>query len=263
MVKGIAAIFEGARAGYYSLPDEVRKANEAASVIEERAGITRREWASKQNLGRYAETQLVDAIIVAARAGQELPNAVTVIEAKHEQGLAQITARAFENAARDARDDVVNLISKHLDEINRALRDAFATTLQDIRKHASELDGIELDPDVVIAAGEKTIASWTALQALAGRFDALRAAQRALNNMRRTTDQHGYFNEFRHPDQFEARQWRNPIERVVAIATSDAGAWIPTIEEQDAAVRDWQTANDPILPAQRRAIERDGEEITV
>lgn len=145
--------------------------------------------------------------------GEEIPDASSVTEAKQDQELAAVNVQVLGRALIEARQDVANLIGgKYLNEIESNLQKAFDANLARVRELAPELQGFELDPNVIIAAARNPSPFGENLRSARRSKPRYVPPNAPLGGMRTTIDTHGYFVEFRHPDRFESRTFRNEVE---------------------------------------------------
>jgi hypothetical protein len=191
------------------------------------------------------EESLVRATIAAAAAGEALPEADVLLDARR-------AAEAAKEASR-IRKAAIEVAGHHL---NGGLRGAAKTLvtgplsslLHDCLSEAKEAAtavGSVRNAEEALGASERVRKAWLSVQRLAGRYSAIRTAQERLRPLCPAV-QHDTWNlyaEMRNFDEvwprYRSRRdapWpSDPVGRLQWLAThvEEAGVWVPTPQQQD------------------------------
>lgn len=241
----IESFVTGGAEGAYGVPKWLREAVDT----RDRLNVATRSAVAKINeyqgtLRQIENTAVMDAIQRASK-GEPLDDlGDKMAEAELEEKRRAALGRALNQALETAGAQLRTLIDQRADDIIReSLQPALTETLEQASKALTGLDGIEVDPSIILAAGsEKQRAAWKGLVAAATRYDAIRAAQLAITRERRAKPldpalaEFHNFRDLRTPATYSQPQAEFPTEqpqKLVAILRSEFEPWVPTKQEQD------------------------------
>jgi hypothetical protein len=150
------------------------------------------------------------------------------------------------------------------DLIATALQPAWNEILEMVRQLAAQLDGVEPDERAILYAGENARQAFVEIERLAARANTIRSAWSYLRRGNVGEDVHGAFSEFRNPEAWDFQaQFANAAARLIAVATSEAGSWVPTLAEQDRRIGEWRAENDPQIRREQQLLKSARGQVTL
>jgi hypothetical protein len=236
----IGALFAAADNGHFSLPDVIVRQQRRVPALTEAL----RDRHGRQLPG--ARGALASDILDAIDADKALPDAATLIEAAVADQAAAEMRTVLSDLLQEAQDDLVTLVMHAADEIIvDHLRPALVETLDQAAQAADKIGNWPIVSEAALTAPQETREAIIGLGGLAGRYRAVRNAQRCLRIVtpgpRFDTDD--VFVELRNlPDVWpnysswssKTAPWpSDPRQRLLWLVTSDAEPWMPTPREQD------------------------------
>lgn len=265
----LRALINGARAGYFQLPDAVLQGYATKERLELASAATVVTTDALQEL----ERRLVET---AQRASETELASFDVTQL--EQAEAETHARNLRHRVlRRANDEYGEQLDSLLrfsppDEIYESLRAALHEVVTKARPAAqlvAEALGINVDVDLMAGAPEKVRKAYVTLRAAAERYDGIRAAQRHMHRLAGAPnhDRRNVFFEMSntpelwpnafdppHDEHVNGQQLYNvpptppwPAEqpgRLGWLLTSDAQLWVPTGAQQDASVEEYEAQKE-------------------
>lgn len=234
-----------ARAGHFTLPEEVLSAHRAPQNIRRARGQI-----DLHHSVAHATSKIVDT----ARRGDDVTPIVDEIrEAVADDEARRTASRALNEAIEEANDYAVQaVVAESTSIINDRLKPALEETLRAAKECAEQLvDHLpEPDPLELLSLGDETRQAWVRAQDLAERYNAILDAQRVLHTIGvlpklDETNEFGSFTNFAEVVQQHRRldsghtsepPWpSDPAARLLWIVGSDLEPWVPTPDEQDEA----------------------------
>ena len=231
-------LFDGASAGYYTLPGDLAAGLDLVRKLEERQ-------AERPDVAAPAAREaLTDAILAAVQADKPLPSASGYLKALEADRAAQERATVYAEVleARTARLET-RLSASAATIVADHLVPALAEVLEEARVPADVIQPFGTDPAGLIHAPDDVRAAHGVLSDLAARYSAIRAARNVFRvELKPEMDGNSLFGELRnftdvHPNYRSTqapKPWpADPVGRLVWLVTSGAQPWCPTPEQQD------------------------------
>jgi hypothetical protein len=261
-------VLSGAQAGAYTVPDELTA---AAKVRDLAASLVRDAGERRMTVQAHEVAERVsEAVLEALRATAEPPAEyeAKVLEAERAERAADLALLIANTAAEKA----VSIAGHTLDDLAEPilldhLRPALAETLAAVVKLAPALAGMDPDDaEAMLGASAKAQDARAHLVGLADRRAAIVRAADAIAQFLGVVkhDDDRVFARFRNAGDLWGQNWgarRNfeargvfpwptgRLKHVLWAATAEAGAWLPTPAEQDAALAAFLRKTRPALLA--------------
>lgn len=261
----LRALINGARAGYFRLPDAVLQGYATKERLERASAATVATTDTLQEL----ERRLVETAQKASETELEAFDVTRLERAEAEIHARNLRHRVLRRANDEYGEKLDALLRFSLaDEIYECLRASLHEVVNKARPAAqlvAEALGINVDVDLMAGAPEKVRKAYVTLRAAAERYDGIRAAQRHMHRLAGAPnlDRRNVFFEMSntpelwpnafdspHDEHRDGTQFYNvlpappwPVEQpphLLWLLTTEAQLWVPTGAQQDACVEEAQ-----------------------